>query len=64
MLQCLLFAMAVMLKATVLSLFQMSQVEFDLFQALVEQMPSDDPDTDVNMGCLLYKVFSSQCNLH
>lgn len=25
-------------------------------QSLVEQCPSDDPDTEINLGCLLYKV--------
>ena len=23
---------------------------------MVEQCPADDPDTEVNLGCLLYKV--------
>lgn len=27
---------------------------FDL-QSLVDQCPSSDPDTEVNLGCLLYK---------
>lgn len=26
------------------------------FQALVEQLPVDDPDTEVDQGCLLYKL--------
>ena len=26
------------------------------FQSLVEQLPSDDPDTEINLGCLLFKV--------
>lgn len=30
-------------------------------QSLVEQCPSDDPDTEVNLGCLLYKVNPSTC---
>ena len=25
-------------------------------QTLVEQCPADDPDTDFNMGCVLFKV--------
>lgn len=25
-------------------------------QSLVEQCPSDDTDTEINLGCLLYKV--------
>ena len=25
-------------------------------QTLVEQCPSDDPDTEFNMGCILFKV--------
>ena len=25
-------------------------------QSMVEQCPADDPDTEVNLGCLLYKV--------
>ena len=27
-------------------------------QTLVEQCPNDDPDTEYNMGCVLYKVTS------
>ena len=25
-------------------------------QSLVEQCPGDDPDTEINLGCLLFKV--------
>ena len=28
-------------------------------QTLVEQCPADDTDTEFNMGCVLFKVFSS-----
>lgn len=30
---------------------------------MVEQCPADDPDTEVNLGCLLYKVENCP-NLH
>ena len=28
-------------------------------QGLVEQCPADDPDSEVNMGCLLFKVLAT-----
>ena len=27
-------------------------------QSLVEQCPADDPDTEINLGCLLFKVIN------
>ena len=27
-----------------------------VLQSLVEQCPADDPDTEINLGCLLFKV--------
>ena len=28
----------------------------ECLQSLVEQCPADDPDTEINVACLLYKV--------
>lgn len=39
--------------------YHLNLVEFFydlLLQSLVEQCPADDPDTDINNACLLYKV--------
>lgn len=32
-------------------------------KSLVDQCPADDPDTEVNHGCLLYKVWTSKHNI-
>ena len=29
-----------------------------LFQSMVEQCAADDPDTEINLGCLLFKVMT------
>lgn len=35
-----------------------------LFQSMVEQCAADDPDTEINLGCLLYKVMTYlECTL-
>ena len=36
--------------------FNFDWLFFLFIQSLVEQCPTDDPDTEVNMGCLLFKV--------
>ena len=30
---------------------------------MVEQCPADDPDTEINLGCLLYKVINNKVQL-
>lgn len=41
-----------------LILFVIEQIVFLCFQSLVDECPANDPDTEINVGCLTFKVFS------
>ena len=43
---------------------KMIMVHVFLFQSMVEQCAADDPDTEINLGCLLFKVMTYlECTL-